>query len=315
VIKSFVGYVLPRVDARLVVAGPPVSFVVDDPGARAVFRSIYSLWSSLPAAQRDRVTLVRLPMESRRHNARLVNALQRAATVVVKKSLAEGFGLGVTEAMWKERAVVAGAVGGIRDQILDGRNGVLVPDPHDLAGFGDAVASVLLDPGRRSDLGRAGRNSVTRRYLHDRHMAEWVELLAARGGGNSSQGQRRHTPRRERAVILRGRVRPPAASPASAARAPRSQTRHRAVPLATRGVCHVVRSAGMGRRPIRNRPPVRARDYPQGRRLRADARPVRETEHGRRRNEFVGEGGLTCRRCRRNRPARPRRIGARPGGR
>src|SRR5207247_8089449 len=68
------------------------------------------------------------------------NALQRHADVVVQKSLAEGFGLTVTEAMWKGRAVVAGRVGGIRDQIEDGVSGILV-DPRDLTAFGNAIGS------------------------------------------------------------------------------------------------------------------------------------------------------------------------------
>ena len=65
-------------------------------------------------------------------NAIIVNAVQRHATVVVQKSLVEGFGLTVTEAMWKSRPVVASAVGGIQDQIADGKEGLLLPDPHDL---------------------------------------------------------------------------------------------------------------------------------------------------------------------------------------
>ena len=73
-------------------------------------------------------------------NAIIVNALQRHATVVVQKSLVEGFGLTVTEAMWKSRPVLASAVGGIQDQIVDGTDGVLLPDPYDLPGFAAATA-------------------------------------------------------------------------------------------------------------------------------------------------------------------------------
>ena len=78
--------------------------------------------------------------------AAIVNALQRHAQVVVQKSLAEGFGLTVTEAMWKARPVVASAVGGIVDQIVDGEHGLLLDDPGDLASFGRAVCSLLQDP-------------------------------------------------------------------------------------------------------------------------------------------------------------------------
>ena len=69
-------------------------------------------------------------------NAAIVNALQRHSTVVVQKSIQEGFGLTVAEAMWKSRAVVASAVGGIKDQVENGKTGVLLEDPRDLRGFG-----------------------------------------------------------------------------------------------------------------------------------------------------------------------------------
>ena len=73
----------------------------------------------------------------------IVNALQRHATVVTQKSLAEGFGLTVVEAMWKHRPVVASRVGGIVDQIVDGEHGLLIDDPHDLEGVrrGDQPAA------------------------------------------------------------------------------------------------------------------------------------------------------------------------------
>ena len=80
-------------------------------------------------------------MDDPEENAAIVNALQRHAAVVVQKSLAEGFGLTVAEAMWKGRPVVASAVGGIQDQIEDGVTGVLLDDPRDLAAFGAALAA------------------------------------------------------------------------------------------------------------------------------------------------------------------------------
>ena len=79
-------------------------------------------------------------------NALVINALQRHAAVVAQKSLAEGFGLTVAEAMWKGRPVVASAVGGIVDQVVDGKTGLLVQDPHDLESFGAAIERLLRDP-------------------------------------------------------------------------------------------------------------------------------------------------------------------------
>ena len=111
-------------------------------------------------------------------NAAIVNALQPHADVIVKKSLEEGFGLGVTEALWKRRAVVASDVGGHRDQIQHQHSGLLV-DPTDLRSFGNAIAELLADPGQASAFGDAGHDVVEQHFLHSRQLAEWDELLAA----------------------------------------------------------------------------------------------------------------------------------------
>jgi trehalose synthase len=110
-------------------------------------------------------------------NARIVNAIQRHASVVLQKSLAEGFGLTVAEAMWKSRAVVATAVGGIQDQIQDGTDGLLVKEPDDLRAFGDAVARLLADPALADRLGTAAHETVRSRFLGDRHPAQYGALL------------------------------------------------------------------------------------------------------------------------------------------
>src|SRR5829696_2095034 len=100
-------------------------------------------WAALPHAARGRVHLACVPMNDADEAAAIVNALQRHATVVCQKSIAEGFGLTVAEAMWKSCPVVGSAVGGIVDQIDDGVHGRLVEDPHDLAAFGAAVEGLL----------------------------------------------------------------------------------------------------------------------------------------------------------------------------
>ena len=107
--------------------GPSTVAVADDPEGAQVLDEVRTAWHELPAGVRRRVHLCSLPMEDVEENAAIVNALQRHASVVVQKSLAEGFGLTVAEAMWKQRAVVASRIGGIRDQIEDGRSGMLLP--------------------------------------------------------------------------------------------------------------------------------------------------------------------------------------------
>ena len=113
-------------DVHLVLAGPEVAGVSDDPEGAAVLAECRDGWRRLGPAERRRVHLVCLPMDDVDENAHLVNALQRRATIVVQKSLVEGFGLTVTEAMWKGRPVVASGVGGITDQITDMVDGILL---------------------------------------------------------------------------------------------------------------------------------------------------------------------------------------------
>jgi len=163
--------------ARLVLAGPDVAGVADDPEAAAVLEACRRAWQELPPARRARVQLACLPMDDPVENAVMVNALQRSAAVVVQKSVAEGFGLTVTEAMWKARPVVASAVGGIRDQIVDGVHGLLVERPEDLAGCGRAIRSLLADPAGAAALGRRAQERVADRFLGDRHLRNWAGLL------------------------------------------------------------------------------------------------------------------------------------------
>ena len=125
---------------------------------------------------RRRVHLALLPMDDADENAVIVNALQRRADVVVQKSLAEGFGLTVAEAMWKGGPVVASRVGGIQDQIEDGVTGCLV-DPHDLAAFGDARQRLLADPHAAERMGEAAQARVRDHFLGPRHLGQYVDLL------------------------------------------------------------------------------------------------------------------------------------------
>jgi trehalose synthase len=115
-------------------------------------------------------------MDDADENAVMVNALQRRADIVVQKSLAEGFGLTVAEAMWKGRPVVASAVGGIQDQIEDGRTGYLV-DPEDLAAFGSRLNALLADPYGAERIGQAAQRRVRDLFLGPRHLGQYVELL------------------------------------------------------------------------------------------------------------------------------------------
>ena len=122
-----------------------------------------------------------LPLADPDENAAIVNALQRHASVVVQKSLAEGFGLTVAEAMWKSRPIVASAVGGIRDQVTDGEHGLLIEDPHDLPAFGAAVEQLLRDPQEAARLGSNARTRAGAEFLGDRYFERYGDLFASLG--------------------------------------------------------------------------------------------------------------------------------------
>jgi trehalose synthase len=166
------------VGADLVLAGPSVHAVADDPEGASVCDELLAAWRELPHAHRGRVHLASLPMEDAEENAAIVNALQRHAAVVVQKSLHEGFGLTVTEAMWKARPVVASAVGGIQDQIVDGVHGLLLHDPHDLPALGAALRRVLSDAELAAKLGASAQQRVRDEYLGIRHLLQYAALLA-----------------------------------------------------------------------------------------------------------------------------------------
>jgi trehalose synthase len=164
-------------DAELVLAGPNVNAVADDPEGAAVFNEIVAAWRRLSHGDRRRIQLVNLPMADAGENAAIVNALQRHAAVVVQKSLHEGFGLTVTEAMWKGRPIVAGATGGIQDQIVNGVHGLLVDDPHDLGAFGVAVRRLLEDRPLAERLGSNARERARQEYLGLRHVLQYARLV------------------------------------------------------------------------------------------------------------------------------------------
>jgi trehalose synthase len=171
--------------AHLVLAGPDASGVTDDPEGAEVLAECREEWRHLPAAVRDRVHVACIPMDDVDENAIIVNALQRHATVVVQKSLVEGFGLTVTEAMWKGRPVVASRLGGIQDQITDGRDGLLVGDPYDIEEFAALLRRPLADAALADRLGAAAHARVLEEYVGDRHLEQYVDLFSALVGAGS----------------------------------------------------------------------------------------------------------------------------------
>jgi trehalose synthase len=182
VMRGFADHVAPSGDGYLMLVGPAVKDVSDDPEGAAVYGECLLQWRDLSPAARTRILLVTLPLDDIDENAVMVNALQRHATVIAQKSLAEGFGLTVSEGMWKARPVIGSAVGGIIDQIPEG-TGVLLPDPADLAAFGSAARVLLDDQDQAARLGQAAHAHVREQYIGDVHLLRYAKLLGSLIGG------------------------------------------------------------------------------------------------------------------------------------
>lgn len=162
-----------EVDAALVLVG---NVATDDPEGQEIFES-------LCRCSEDRIRILSV------QDSALVNALQRRAAVVLQKSIREGFGLTVTEAMWKGTPVIGGNVGGIRHQIEDGVNGFLVDSVDEAAG---RIVQVLKNPGLGRQLGEKAKETVRERFLMTRLMEDWLDLIGSfephfRLKGNSAE--------------------------------------------------------------------------------------------------------------------------------
>jgi trehalose synthase len=149
-----------EIPATLVLVG---NVATDDPEGQEIFESLCRCGS-------DRIIVLSC------QDTALVNALQRRAAVVLQKSVREGFGLTVTEAMWKGTPVIGGNVGGIRHQITDGINGFLVDTVEQAA---ERIIQVLKDPKLHDKLGRAAQETVRERFLLTRLFEEQLDLIGS----------------------------------------------------------------------------------------------------------------------------------------
>lgn len=149
-------------DCQLVLVGGPAS---DDPEAQTVFDLVKSKANTM-----DDVHVLMLPPDSHRE----INALQRSAAVVVQKSIKEGFGLTVSEALWKEKPTVGGFAGGIPQQIIFGITGYTV---HSVEGCAYRIRQILANPEFGKKLGRQGKELVRNRFLITRHLCDYLALM------------------------------------------------------------------------------------------------------------------------------------------
>jgi trehalose synthase len=170
--------------ARLVLAGPDPGSIRDDPEGTEVFAELCDAYTALEPELAADIALVALPMASLKDNALIVNALQRCATLVVQNSLREGFGLTVTEAMWKRCAVLGSRACGLRQQIRHGVDGRLMTNAEDPAEIADTLELLLTEPVTREAHGRAAQLRVQDEFLVFTQVRRWLELLAGECAGD-----------------------------------------------------------------------------------------------------------------------------------
>jgi trehalose synthase len=164
--------------SRLVLAGPDPDSVADDPEGQEVFREICTLWQDLPAEIQRDIAVITLPMASRHNNALMVNALQSCASIVAQNSKQEGFGLTVTEGMWKRAPILGTHAAGLREQVKDGVHGRLLPESDGPEAIAKTIHEMLRAEEKRKEWARNARRRVSKKYLVFTQVRRWLEVLA-----------------------------------------------------------------------------------------------------------------------------------------
>ena len=164
-------------ESVLVLAGPEVGTVADDPEPAIVLEEIKQYYRTLSQKQQKQIFIFLLPMKSRHENALIVNALQRAAEVIVQNSLREGFGLTVTEALWKEVPVLATTVGGIRLQVKDNQTGTVIKDPFNDREVSEKLLYLLTHRREKMTMARRGWLHTIENYLPPALIKRYLDIF------------------------------------------------------------------------------------------------------------------------------------------
>jgi len=152
-----------KVDCKLVMLG---NMATDDPEGEHIYQNIIK-----KAEGFDDIRIISFTSDI------LVNALQRASSVVLQKSTKEGFALTVAEALWKKTPVVCSRRGGMILQVIDGENGYIVDDPYDYDAFADRIVRILENTEMAKDMGERGHEHVRKNFLTPRHLLDYIRVL------------------------------------------------------------------------------------------------------------------------------------------
>lgn len=162
----------------LILAGPEEGGkIADDPEPKAVLQEIINYYRELPVKHQKDIYILLLPMDSRQENALICNALQRSAEIIVQNSIREGFGLTVTEALWKETPVLATGVGGLRQQVKDKETGLLIRNPMNSREVGQKLLYLLTHKRERMTMARRGWIRTIENFLAPVHVLRYLEIF------------------------------------------------------------------------------------------------------------------------------------------
>jgi trehalose synthase len=171
---------------KLVLGGPDPEFVKDDPEGKKILNEIKEVYMGLSDDLKKDVAIINLPMNSVAENALMVNAIQRASSIVVQNSLKEGFGLTVSEAMWKKvPVVVSGYCPGLCAQVRDGVDGrwILGPEsgPYDekkyMKELVKIMSELICDDVMRNKMGVNAQRRIQEEFLTYNPLSKWIETL------------------------------------------------------------------------------------------------------------------------------------------
>ena len=161
--------------SRLVLGGPDLNAVHDDPEGLEVLNSIIDVFKGFPEHIRSEIAILLLPMESLHENMLMVNALQSVSNVVVQNSLQEGFGLTATEAMWKQVPMLISNATGLRQQVTDGMEGRMNPEPENPEVLMQILFEMISQPDERKEMGRRGKLRVVSQFNVISQLIMWGE--------------------------------------------------------------------------------------------------------------------------------------------
>lgn len=161
----------------LVMGGPDPAFVSDDPEGKAVLKELTEAYQELDRDMQDDIAILLLPLDNPKENALIVNALQRASSIIVQNSIQEGFGLTATEGMWKRKPLLVSAAAGLKFQVEHQKTGIINDDPTDIERLSKALAYMLNHPKERDKWGFNGQTRVIQNFTLFSQLISWLNVF------------------------------------------------------------------------------------------------------------------------------------------